>query len=471
MRQVCSERETQAELLRGRSLAIPGSGSGADYAAQLLHEAGARVLREAGDAEPHPDLLWADTGAMALTGWPQAAPLLAPGRVAACARGALAALRCLAGASELDALDAAALLGERAAMLGLSRQGNASPGGSCRLLPAADGRFALNLARPEDVRLLPAWLEAEGPDEPWRFVAERAAGRSVAELVERGRLLGLGVAAAKPPSRVSPPWLRVAHCGPPRPSRTRPPLVIDLSSLWAGPLCTHLLARAGARVIKLESLSRPDGTRAGPRQFFDLLNAGNRSVALDFSTDPGRRQLQQLLRAADIVVESARPRALRQLGVEAERLVEEVPGLTWVGISGYGRREPGANWVAFGDDAGVAAGLTVATPRDAGSPVFCGDAIADPLTGLHAAVAALASWSTGGGHLLDLSLWDVAAHVVGFGEPAARAEVRAVASGWEVSVDGEDQLVRPPRARAVAEQGPELGADTTAILRELEIPC
>ena len=141
------------ELLRGRSFTISGSGMGADYAAQLLQQLAARVLRRPGDIEPHPDLQWADCGTMALTGWPDALPLLAPGPVAACARGALAALRCLAGTSDLDTLDAAALLGERAAILGLSRRGRTSPGGSCRLLPAADGWFAINLARPDDVRL------------------------------------------------------------------------------------------------------------------------------------------------------------------------------------------------------------------------------------------------------------------------------------------------------------------------------
>ncbi len=460
-----------SELLLGRSFTVSGSGVGADYAACLLRGLAAHVVCEAGDPEPHPDLQWADCGAMALTGWPDASPMLAPAPLAACARGALLALRCVAGDSGLESLDGAALLAERAALLGLSRQGSTSPGGSCRLLPTADGWFAVNLARADDVRLLPAWLGDGKLDDPWRFLVERVAQRPSAELVERGRGLGLAVAAVERPSRLSPPWLRVVHRGKLRPeSRAETPLVIDLSSLWAGPLCTHLLTQVGARVIKVESLGRPDGTRSGPREFFDLMHAGHRSVALDFSSDQGRQQLRGLLQAADIVVESARPRALRQLGIEAEKLVEEVPGLTWVGISGYGRSEPEANWVAFGDDAGVAAGLTVAT-HDAGAPVFCGDAIADPLTGLHAAVAALASWSAGGGQLLDLSLRNVAAHVLGFGGPSLRAKVRSHAAGWEVTVDGKAQLVQPARARAVSERGPELGADTQAVLRELAILC
>ena len=47
-------------------------------------------------------------------------------------------------------------------------------------------------------------------------------------------------------------------------------LVADLSSMWAGPLCGHLLARAGATVVKVESPRRPDGTRAGNQRIFRL---------------------------------------------------------------------------------------------------------------------------------------------------------------------------------------------------------
>ena len=90
--------------------------------------------------------------------------------------------------------------------------------------------------------------------------------------------------------------------------------VVDLTALWAGPLCGDLLARGGAQVVKVESLGRPDGARRGPAAFFDQLNAHKRSVALDFTTTGGRARLAGLLVAADVVLESSRPRALDQLG-------------------------------------------------------------------------------------------------------------------------------------------------------------
>jgi crotonobetainyl-CoA:carnitine CoA-transferase CaiB-like acyl-CoA transferase len=254
-----------------------------------------------------------------------------------------------------------------------------------------------------------------------------------------------------------------------RQARAEPPLVIDLSSLWAGPLCTHLLELAGARVVKLESTRRPDGARSGPPDSFALLNSGKASVALDFGEGDGLRKLHRILEPADIVVESARPRALAQLGVDAQSWVESVPGRTWVSLTGYGRREPGARWIAFGDDAGVAAGLAAATGGD--PPLFCGDAIADPLTGLHAALAALACWRAGGGYLLDLALSDVAAHVLAFGPAPAAAEVHTAGDGWEVVVGQQRVPVSTPRARPIRSAARPLGADTDRVLEELGISC
>jgi len=462
-------------LPNGPLLPITGRGTASDYAAALLTSLGGGVERSgrsAGVDDPHPACDWARSGAMALSGPADGRPRLAPGPLASCARGAAAALAALASGTTWADFDAPALLGERAAIFGLARRGKTSPGGSCRLLRAADGWIALNLARPDDHSLLPAWLGDGELGDSWAFVEERIAGRPAAEIIERGRLLGLPVAfAADPPSR-PPPWFRIAAEGP-RVGRddSARPLVIDLSSLWAGPLCTQLISRAGARVVKVESLRRPDGARAGATAFFDLLNAGKASVALDFGSDAGRATLRALIERADIVVESARPRALAQLGIIASELVASRPGLSWISITGYGRSEPNANWVAFGDDAAVAAGLATAIGDPTGPPLFCGDAIADPLTGLHAALAAQASYLGGGGLLLDLSLRDVAAHALTFDANASAATLCESADGWEVVADDSRATVAAPRARRSARAAAELGHDTTEVLREFEIQC
>jgi hypothetical protein len=405
---------------------------------------------------------------MALTGPATGAPRLAPGRVVTRADCLLEALRAAAADPGRLPDDAGALFGERAAIAGLARNGRISAGGRARLLRTGDAWIALQLARPEDVELLPAWLEIDPErlrESPWPAVATAVLDRPAADLVARARLLGLPAAPVGRRAE-APPWLRVTHAGTPRRPRDGPWRVLDLSSLWAGPLATHLLAGLGARVVKVESAARPDGARLGPAAFFDLLNAGKESVALDLRTPQARASLRRLFAWADLVVESARPRALAQLGFDAEDLLAEHPGLSWLSITGYGRPDPRGTWVAFGDDAAAAGGL-VAEDAD-GAPLFCADALADPLTGLHAAWAAACALRAGGGALLDVSLCGVASDASAGGlDPLARVVSDGDGDGDRVVRAGCSAPVAPPRARRPAGRARPLGADTAAVLREV----
>jgi hypothetical protein len=473
----------------------------ARYAALLLADLG-HASTEVKAEDEHPALGWARSGLMALSGDAEGEPQLCAVPLTACADGALAALASLAPAGAFDGLRGSQLLAERAAIAGHRRQGAISPGGACRLLEAADGWIAVNLTRPDDWALAPAWLELEACSD-WSQLAAPVRERPVEELVERGRLLGLAVAEDRLPSPrparwcLKPPGTLAEEeqtgekqrakmsagfsaqkpfsrpFGQPSPvnGRGEHPLVVDLSSLWAGPLCSHLLQRAGATVIKVESARRPDGARNGPAEFFDLLNAGKRCVAIDPTTAQGRESLIALLRRADIVIEASRPRALRQLGIDAEALLHDNPRLSWLSITGYGREEPQGQWVAFGDDAAVAAGLSSLMFESSGQRMFCGDAIADPLTGLHAALAAWSSWLGGGGRLLSVALAEVVAHCLQFELPQTAALRRARAEEWRQQILIAGEPIAPPRARRAVAPAAALGADTVAVLSELGIPC
>ena len=357
-------------------------------------------------------------------------------------------------------VDPVALLGERAALLDLTRHGAISCGGSTRLLDAADGVVALTLARDEDIELVPAWLELAGAlrGDPWPLVADVVSTRDVAWLVDRSSLLGLAVAGlgsvaarrsdggaraeAATPWPIEQSWIRAG-----RPHvDVEELLVVDLSALWAGPLCGQLLAAAGARVVKVESTSRPDGARSGPRAFFDLLNADKQSVVLDFRERRGRDLLRRLLGAADVVIEASRPRALEQLGIRARDLLAADDGPSvWVSITGYGRTGPGADRIAYGDVAAVAGGLVAGDDR---GPCFCADAVADPLTGLVAAVGALGALASGDVWLLDVAMGEVAAHWTGPSLPTGGATYDIAA----------------PRARSPQRRAPRLGHDTDVVL-------
>lgn len=442
------------------------------YANSLLRDVGlsapVRCIHE------HPAVRAAQCGLLALTGRSDGAAQLCPAPLASCADGVIAALRSLGYHAELNTLDGAALLGERAASFGYSRAGAISTGGSCRLLPVKDGYLAINLARDSDWELLPAWLGIESTRD-WSVIAKALCSLTLEFAIERGRMLGLAVCAMTPITDDKASWFKRHYSlnansvfsAP----KNKSPLVIDLSSLWAGPLCSHLLQMLGARVIKVETSERPDGARFGEKKFFDLLNGNKECIALQLNSEAGREQLRQLLLRADIVIEASRPRALRQMNIVAEEIIAQNPRLTWLSITGYGREEPQENWIAFGDDAGVAAGLSQLLFDATGEAMFCGDAIADPLTGMHAALAAWVSYLRGGGELIALSLRDVVAHCAQFSGVMDASSVRERYRDWQNILQQSHEAVASPRVRQVKTEARSLGVDTQAILAEFNIVC
>jgi hypothetical protein len=337
---------------------------------------------------------WAASGLAQLTGAPDGPPDFSRAAVLTCAREVAAGFRRVTGVP----VDAAVLLAGRAGLQGLTRNGRISAGGATRLVRARDGWWALTLSRSDDVDAVPALLEsADAPADPWPAVESWAATRTAADVVARARLLGLPAAGLGEHDGAAitrnPLGSRAANSTP---------LVVDMSSMWAGPLCGQLLRSTGATVVKVESPSRPDGTRAGPAAFFDWMNSGKLSCAVDFAATA---TLRRLLAAADVVIQSSRPRALAQRGLGPHDVPARA-GRVWLRITGYGAEGDAADRVAFGDDAAVAGGLV---GRAGDAPVFCGDAIADPLTGLAAAVAVVESLRDGGGDLIDVAMAGVAA--------------------------------------------------------------
>jgi crotonobetainyl-CoA:carnitine CoA-transferase CaiB-like acyl-CoA transferase len=389
---------------------------------------------------------WAVSGAMALSGRAGRPPLGPPEPL-------VDGLERVGRALGVGALQ---LLGERAALLGLERQGDVSCGGATRLLRAADGWIAVTLSRADDVEAVPAWLELDVLDgDAWDAVAGAVPSRSCAELVERAALLAMPVAALPPAIELPPDPafdglpVRATAGGPSRRARRggAAPLVVDLSSLWAGPLCGHLLQLSGARVVKVESRDRPDGARNGSPEFFDLLNGGKESVVLDFRAVEDVRALRRLLRAADVVIEASRPRALQQLGIDASGLLHDDDGpVVWLSITAYGREGLAAQRVGFGDDAAVAGGLVV---YDDLGPCFCADAIADPITGMVAAAAVRNALASGQRWLIDAAMSRVAATFAG---PTLPVDQTALAS------------VAPPLARPITRRAAPLGRDTRSVL-------
>lgn len=441
--------EAQNDLHRS-SVPDPRPDLAADHARALLRDCGCPSLINDRARPVSAALEWARSGAMELTGFADQPPRFAAGALASAARGVGMMLQSLAPRSALSRLDAPALLAERAAIAGLHRRGDVSAGESARLFETRTGYIAVHLPRVEDWRLVPAWLEVDDFDfataRDWKLLGQLVAGRNRNAVVERGRLMGLAIAAARkspPPDR---PLFTLHRPSERPPNSTRRPLrLLDLTNLWAGPLATSLLAMTGIQVLKIESPTRPDGARRGPAAFFDLLNGNKQSCALDLHQPRDRSVFERLLEGADIVVESARARGLAQLGFDAESWLDERRGRLWGSITGYGRSE---EWIAFGDDAAIAAGLAWSPDAEDEKPCFCGDAIADPLAGLTMAGLLLALTKSGRGGLLDLSLMDCAAHAASLSRQDLTLPLVSGPHGWQVIEAGSASPVAKPRARS-----------------------
>jgi len=123
--------------------------------------------------------------------------------------------------------------------------------------------------------------------------------------------------------------------------------ILDLTSLWPGPLATMLLADLGANVLRVDALDRPDMLRFMPPLASDgqaavwhTVARNKRSIGLNLKSAAGRQIFQELLHTYDIVVEQFRPGVLDRLGVGYAAMAAQQPRLIWCAISAFGQTGP-----------------------------------------------------------------------------------------------------------------------------------
>ena len=173
--------------------------------------------------------------------------------------------------------------------------------------------------------------------------------------------------------------------------------IIDLTRVLAGPYATLLLADLGARVIKVE---RPgvgdDARRIGPfvggrSAYFESVNRGKQSIALDLR-DPGDREVfEKLLARSDVLVENFRPGALERLGYGWDTLHERFPRLVHAATSGFGQTGPYAQRPAYDLVVQALGGLMSVTGQPGGPPTRVGTSIGDLAAGLFTALGVAAA--------------------------------------------------------------------------------
>ncbi|MBA4114226.1 MAG: CoA transferase [Verminephrobacter sp.] len=201
--------------------------------------------------------------------------------------------------------------------------------------------------------------------------------------------------------------------------------VLDLSRVFAGPLCGQVLADFGAEVIKVEHPGRGDdtrdwGMRIGKTEttYYNSMNRNKRSITVDLQTPEGVKIIHDLLPQCDVVIQNFKTGGAEKLGLGYEQLKAIKPDLIYCSVAGYDSsgpeaKRPGYDLVIQGE-----AGLMALNGEASQPPLKFGVAAVDMMTGMYAAQAVLAALfqrsRTGQGRHIEMALYDCGLMITGY---------------------------------------------------------
>ena len=203
--------------------------------------------------------------------------------------------------------------------------------------------------------------------------------------------------------------------------------VLDVSTVYAGPITAMLLGDFGADVLKVElpagdparshgwSVRDRSGTAHG--LWAKVLGRNKTAMTLDVRTPEGREILLRLAADADVMVENFRPGVLEGWRLGPEELHAVNPGLVLLRTTGFGQDGPYARRRAFGSLAEAMTGFAHLTGQADGAPTLPPFGLADGvagITGAFAVLTALRARDAGhGGQVVDLSLYEPLLGIMG----------------------------------------------------------
>ena len=264
------------------------------------------------------------------------------------------------------------------------------------------------------------------PGAPWMFGEQRPSGAPPPLLDQHGEeIRGGDVWRGAAPPAVEPVDQQIER-----------PLeglrVIDLSMFMSGPMTTMIFADAGADVIKVESVQRIDGWRAGgaidiPEFWetapqFNWVNRNKQGITLNLTDPRGADAIRTMVEEADILVENYTPRVMGNFGLAWDDLRAINPELIMLSMPGFGLTGSWTNYTAFANTTEQMSGLPHLTGYAGDQPIFSGTTGGDPLAGVMGALALLSALERrrrlavegqpGGCHI-DLSQTETAAAYTG----------------------------------------------------------
>ena len=181
--------------------------------------------------------------------------------------------------------------------------------------------------------------------------------------------------------------------------------VLDLTRVWAGPLATRILGDFGAQIIKIADPRIPN---VGSSGIGNKLNRNKLSLGLRLDRDAGRRIFTELVTISDLVIENFRPRVMRNLRLAYDEIRPFNPDIVMCSMPGFGMDGPYSEYPAYGTTAEALAGIPSMIGYEPSVPMPTGLAYGDPISGLSAVGAVLASLRkrniSGGGEFIDIAL-------------------------------------------------------------------
>ncbi|MFE2989469.1 CaiB/BaiF CoA transferase family protein [Streptomyces sp. NPDC059262] len=199
--------------------------------------------------------------------------------------------------------------------------------------------------------------------------------------------------------------------------------VLDLATLFAGPLAATMLADFGADVIKVEHPRKPDPSRGhGPSKdgvglWWKLLGRNKRNITLDLSTPGGRDILLKLVADADVLIENFRPGTLEKWNLGWEELNAANPRLVLTRVTAFGQFGPYSPRPGFGTLAEAMSGFAALTGEPDGPPTLPPFGLADSIAALSTSYAVMAALQgrerTGRGQVVDMAIIEPMLTVLG----------------------------------------------------------
>src|SRR5690606_37629966 len=140
--------------------------------------------------------------------------------------------------------------------------------------------------------------------------------------------------------------------------------IVDLTSIIMGPYSTRILGDYGADIIKVESVEGDSTRFYRPYKSKNMsgtslnLNRNKRSITLNLKDQTGRDILEKLIRSADVIIHSMRPKAFGRLGLGYDRVREMNPDIVYCGAYGFGADGPYADIPAYDDIIQAGSGIS-----------------------------------------------------------------------------------------------------------------